>query len=102
MKLTHDEMIDVISSDGKLSAMRYEFCRQMDHVWYIVLGGSVLIAFIILLGIYKNWTPSNISLLVGTIAGAVSALTGILAGIATAGKVTQTSRENAGVNNEKI
>ena len=98
MKLTHDEMIDVISSEGKLSAMRYEFCRQMDHVWYIVLGGGSLISLVTIVGILKNWQVANIALLIGALAGSVSALTGVLAGIATAGKVIQTGKENTGIN----
>ena len=96
MKLSHDEMLEIIAQDGKYSAMRYEFCRQMNHVWYIVLGGSVLISAIIIVGIFKKWQVQEMSFLVGTISGSVVALAGVLSGIATAGKVQQVGKENAG------
>lgn len=93
MKLSHEEMIEVISQDGKLSAMRYTFCQQMSRSWIVVIAGMVIIAGIITAGFFRGWAASDMALLIGTISGATTALAGTLAGIATAGKVTQTAQE---------
>lgn len=93
MKLTHEEMLEVISQDGKLSAMRYTFCQQMTRAWIVIIFGMTILATVIICGILRKWVISDIALLVGTVSGASTALAGTIAGIATAGKVTQTASE---------
>ena len=93
MNINHEEYIDMISENGTISAMRYQFDQQMTRVWTIIVSGGALIAAIIILGILRDWIVSDIALMVGAISAATTALAGTLAGIATAGKVGQAKAE---------
>lgn len=93
MKLTDAQYVDMLSDGEHLSAMRYTYLDQMATVKKIVVAGGVLIGGVIIFGIMKHILWSDIALLIGAISGATVALSGVLAGIATAGKVAQSTRE---------
>jgi hypothetical protein len=94
MKLSHEEEVEVISEDGRLSAMRYEFCNQMKLTRSVIISGLIIVTIVLFIGILREWQVADIALLIGAISGAITAFAGALAGIATIGKIAQTSREN--------